>query len=120
MENPKETVITSRAAGEIVVFDIDGKLARSAQPLPALSELVKTQLSTGCHRILLNLERTGFVDSYGVGELISSFISTQNIGGTLKLCRIPDQLDLIFKITGLSKVLPVFPTEKAALEAFPR
>jgi anti-anti-sigma factor len=120
MENPKETIITSRAAGEIVVFDIDGKLARSAQPLPTLSELVKTQLNSGRSRILLNLERAGFVDSYGVGELISSFISTQNIGGTLKICRIPDKLDLIFKITGLTKVLPIFPTEKAALEAFRR
>jgi anti-sigma B factor antagonist len=118
MENPKQLVITSRSAGEIVVFDIDGELSRWASALPTLSELVKSQLSSGKDRIILNLEKTGFVDSFGVGEIITSFISLRNSGGALKLCRIPDKLLLVFKITGLEKVLTICPTEEAALESF--
>jgi anti-anti-sigma factor len=116
----QKTIITSRSAGDIVIFDIGGEFTRWGQALPTLSELVKAKLNEGENRILLNFEKTGFVDSYGVGELTASFISTRNSGGMLKLCRIPDKLDLIFKITGLDKVLSIYPTEEAALEAFSR
>jgi len=113
-------VITSRSSGDIAIFDIEGEFSRWAQTSPTLSELVKAKLTAGRNRILLNFEKTGFVDSYGVGELTACFISTRNSGGMLKLCRIPDRLDLIFRITGLDKVLTICPTEEAALEAFAR
>jgi anti-anti-sigma factor len=116
----QKTIITSRSAGDIVIFDIGGEFTRWGQALPTLSELVRAKLNEGKNRILLNFEKTEFVDSYGVGELIAGFISTRNSGGMLKLCRIPDRLDVIFRITGLDKVLTICPTEEAALEAFAR
>jgi anti-anti-sigma factor len=116
----QKTIITSRSAGHVVIFDIGGEFTRWGQDLPTLSELVKAKLNEGKNRILLNFEKTGFCDSYGVGELIASFISTRNSGEALKLCRIPAKLDLTFKITGLDKVLSIYPTEEAALEAFGR
>ena len=116
----QKTIITSRSAGDVVIFDIGGEFTRWGQALPTLSELVRAKLNEGKNRILLNFEKTGFVDSYGVGELIAGFISTRNSGGMLKLCRIPDRLDVIFRITGLDKVLTICPTEEAALEAFAR
>jgi anti-anti-sigma factor len=108
----------SRSSGDVAVFDIAGEFTRWTQTSPTLSELVKAKVGEGKNRILLNFEKTGFVDSYGIGELIASFISIQNSGGMLKLCRIPDKLDMIFRITGLDKVLAICPTEEAALEAF--
>lgn len=118
MVHEKELIISSRSAEGVVVFDIDGELSRWASALPTLSELVKAQAGAGKDRVLLNLEKTGFVDSFGIGEIVTSFISLQNRGGTLKLCRIPHRLSLLFKITELDKVLPIYPTEEAAIEAF--
>jgi len=120
MDIPKKTVFTSRSAGDVVVFDIEGEFTRLNQALPTLGELVKLKLNAGKDKILLNFERTGFVDSYGVGDLLACFISTQNGGGVFKLCRISVKLALIFKITELDKVLAIYPTEEAALEAFAR
>jgi anti-sigma B factor antagonist len=118
MEHTKKLVISSRSKEGVVVFDVDGELSRWAASLPTLSELVKAQVTMGKGRIILNLQNTGFVDSYGVGEIITSFISTQNSGGALKICRIPEKLLMIFKVTGLVKVLTILPTEEAALKAF--
>src|SRR5512136_3248001 len=91
--------ITWRPSGEVVVFDIKGDMSRLTATAPTLSELVKDQLLVGKNRILLNLEKTGFVDSWGVGELLATYISIRNRGGSLKLCAIPDKLDMLFKIT---------------------
>lgn len=113
-------VITARSAGDVAVFDIAGSLTRLNPVLPTLSELVKSKLNAGANRILIDFGKTGFVDSYGVGELLACFISTQNVGGKFKLCRVPAALALIFKITGLEEVLEVHPTEEAALAAFSR
>lgn len=118
MDNKKKLFISSRSAEGVIVFDIDGELSRWASCLPTLSELVKAQVCSGKDRVLLNFEKTGFVDSFGVGEIITSFISLKNSGGALKLCRIPAKLALLFKITELDKVLPIYPSEEAAIEAF--
>jgi anti-anti-sigma factor len=68
--------------------------------------------------ILFNFEKAGFVDSFGIQEMIASYTSIQNLGGKFKLCRLPDKLILIFEVTGLIKVFDIYPTEDAALENF--
>jgi anti-anti-sigma factor len=59
-----------------------------------------------------------FIDSFGVGEILASYISTQNLGGKLKLCRISKKLLLIFQITMLTKVLDIQEDCECALESF--
>lgn len=118
MNVPSDLSVTSRTAGEVLVFDIRGPFTRITSSPPTLSELVKARVGSAKDRVLLNFEETGFVDSFGVGEIVTSFISLRNGGGALKLCRIPARLDLLFEITGLKKVLPIYPTEREAIEAF--
>ncbi|HSA96402.1 MAG TPA: STAS domain-containing protein [Acidobacteriota bacterium] len=118
MGHSTSPAITARPSGDVIVFDIMGDLSRLTPTVPTLSELVKDQLIVGQSRILLNLERTGFVDSWGVGELLATYISIRNRNGALKLCAIPDRLAALFRITQIDKVLAILPTEKAALEAF--
>ncbi len=120
MDKSTSPAITSRPSGDVIVFDIKGDMSRLAATVPSLSELVKGQLVIGKNRILINLEQTGFVDSWGVGELLATYISIRNRGGALKLCAIPDKLDILFKITQINKVLTILPTEAAAIEAFAR
>jgi anti-anti-sigma factor len=79
---------------------------------------VKEELENGKKHILLNFEKVDFIDSFGVGEILASYISTHNLGGKLKLARISKKLFLIFQVTMLTKVLDIFDEEDLALRSF--
>jgi len=111
-------VIKTREVSSVVVFDIEGEISRQDTPQITLSSLVQDELDRGRRNILLDLSGVGFIDSYGVGEILASYKSIQNLGGRLKLCRISPKLLLIFKITGLDRVLDIREDCSRALESF--
>ena len=113
-------VIKTREMGDIVVFDVEGEIRRSDVMDTTLHQLVKAQLDAGKRNILLNFERVEFIDSFGVGEILASYISIQNQGGKLKLAKISRKLYVIFTVTMLHKVLEIFDTEESALASFPK
>ena len=110
--------INPRFKDEVVIFDIEGEIRRSDITDVTLHQLVKDQLDGGRRNVLLNFERVEFIDSFGVGEILASYISTHNLGGKLKLIRISKKLYLIFQVTMLTKVLEIFEDEEAALKSF--
>jgi anti-sigma B factor antagonist len=110
--------ISSRFQSDVVIFDIQGEIKRSDITDLTLHQLVKEQLDNGRRKIILNFERVEFIDSFGVGEILASYISTHNLGGKLKLVRISKKLYLIFQVTMLTKVLDIFEDEEAALKSF--
>ena len=118
MDGSPKTVFNTRVVGDVVVLDIEGEFSRTTSPVPTLHEIVKSHLEMGKRSILFNFEKVGFVDTFGIQELISSYTSTQNLGGRFKLCRLSDKLNYIFHITRLIKVFDVYSTEEAALESF--
>ena len=110
--------IKKRVKDGVVVFDIEGELKRSDIIDVTLHQLVKDELESGKKYILLNFDKVPFIDSFGVGEILASYISTHNLGGKLKLARISKKLFLIFQVTMLTKVLDIFEDEDAALRSF--
>ncbi len=118
MDGSPKTVFTTRPVGDVVVLDIEGELSVTTSPVPTLHDVVKTHLEMDKRRILFNFEKVGFVDSFGVGQMISSYKSTHDLGGRFKLCRLSDKLNYIFQVTGLIKVFDVYSTEEAALDSF--
>jgi anti-sigma B factor antagonist len=110
--------ITKRVKSDVVIFDVDGEIKRTDITDTTLHDLVKAVLEEGRRFILLNFEKVGFIDSFGVGEILASYISTHNLGGQLKLARISKKLYLIFQVTMLTKVLEIFEDEDAALHSF--
>lgn len=111
-------VITTREQGNIAVFDIEGEIRRTDTVQETLHSLVEGQLNRGRRNILLNLGGVGFIDSFGVGQILASYISTQDLGGRLKLCRVSQKLLLIFQITMLDKVLEIHEDCDKALDSF--
>lgn len=111
-------VITKRVKEDIVIFDVDGEIKRSDITDVTLHDLVKSVLDEGRRFILLNFAKVGFIDSFGVGEILASYISTHNLGGKFKLTRISKKLYLIFQVTMLTKVLDIFEDEDAAMQSF--
>ncbi len=110
--------IQKREQNGIVIFDIEGEIKRSDITDVTLHQLVKEQLESGKKQILLNFQKVDFIDSFGVGEILASYISTHNLGGKLKIARISKKLYLVFQITMLTKVLEIFDEEDRAINSF--
>lgn len=111
-------VINSREKEDVIIFDIEGEIRRSDITDVTLHQLVKDQLEGGKRNILLNFQNVEFIDSFGVGEILASYISTNNLGGKLKIAKISKKLYLVFQVTMLTKVFEIFDEEKAALDSF--
>ncbi|MCJ7588927.1 MAG: STAS domain-containing protein [Candidatus Aminicenantes bacterium] len=112
--------IRKRTQGDVAIIDIEGEIKRSDISDVTLHQIVKDHLEAGLRNILLNLEKVRFIDSFGVGEILASFISTQNLGGKFKMARISKKIFLIFDVTMLTRVLEIFDTEESALQSFPK
>jgi anti-anti-sigma factor len=110
--------INAREQNDVIIFDIEGEIRRSDVSDVTLHQLVKDQLDTGKRNILLNFKDVEFIDSFGVGEILASYISTHNLGGKLKIAKISKKLFLIFQVTMLTKVLEIFDDEDVALESY--
>lgn len=110
--------INTREKTDVVIFDIEGEIRRSDITDVTLHQLVKDRLDEGKRNILLNFQNVDFIDSFGVGEILASYISTHNLGGKLKIAKISKKLYLVFQVTMLTKVLEIFDEEEIALDSF--
>jgi len=110
--------INTREKDDVIIFDIEGEIRRSDISDVTLHQLVKDQLDVGKRHILLNFKDVEFIDSFGVGEILASYISTHNLGGKLKIAKISKKLYLVFQVTMLTKVLEIFDEEDNALDSF--
>ncbi len=110
--------INSREKGDVIIFDIEGEIRRSDISDVTRHQLVKDQLDAGRRNILLNFQNVEFIDSFGVGEILASYISIHNLGGKLKIAKISKKLYLVFQVTMLTKVLEIFDEEEVALDSY--
>ena len=83
-----------------------------------MREIVKDLLGKGQKKILLNLADINYIDSSGVGELVSAFTSVRNQGGELKLLHLTKKVHDVLQTTKLYTVFDVKDKEAAAISAF--
>ncbi len=112
-----ELNISERQAGDVTILDMDGKVTIGEGSV-ALRTTIRRLLSEGKKNILLNLGSVGYIDSSGIGELVSSFTSVSKEGGTLKLLNLTEKIQDLLAITKLLTVFDVFEDEGAALGSF--
>ncbi len=112
--------IKTREMDNIVVFDLKGELRRSDADQVTLHQEVKSELGKAKRNILLDFSGVPFIDSFGVGEILASYISTQNLGGRFKLACVSPRIRVIFKVTKLEDVLEIFDSLDNALRSFGR
>ncbi len=110
--------IKTREKEDIIIFDVSGEIKRSDIVDITLHQQVKDFLDSGKRNILFNFHKVDFIDSFGVGEILASYISTHNLGGRLKIAKISKKLYLVFQVTMLTKVLDIFDDENVALDSF--
>jgi anti-sigma B factor antagonist len=83
-----------------------------------LRETVKDLLAKGQRKILLNLGDVTYIDSSGIGELVSAFTSVRNQGGDLKLLKLTKKVHDLLQITKLYTVFDVKDDEAGAIQSF--
>jgi len=112
-----ELNISERQAGDVTVLDMDGKITIGEGSV-ALRTVVRRLLEEDKKKILLNLARVGYIDSSGIGELVSSYTAINKDGGQLKLLNLTQKLQDLLTITKLLTVFDVYDTEPEALSSF--
>ena len=84
----------------------------------AVRNTVRETLKNGGKKILLNLGDVNYIDSSGIGELVSSFTTVSNQGGSLRLLNLTKKIQELLAITKLLTVFQVYDSEQAALSSF--
>ena len=112
-----ELNISERQAGDVTVLDMNGKITIGEGSV-ALRSAVRRLLEEGKKKILLNLAQVGYIDSSGIGELVSSYTAINKDGGQLKLLNLTQKLQDLLTITKLLTVFDVYETEPEALNSF--
>jgi anti-sigma B factor antagonist len=106
-----------RQVGGIQVLDAAGRVTLG-EGASVLRDHIKGLLGEGKKKILLNLAEVSFVDSSGIGELVSAYTSVSNQGGQLKLLNLTKRIRDLLVITKLISIFEIFDDEAAALASF--
>lgn len=109
--------IKERVVDGVSVLDLSGKIVLGEGD-GQVRERIKDLLSDGQKKILLNLGDVTYVDSAGLGALISSYTTTKREGGQLKLVNLTKRIQDLLAITKLITVFDTYDTEQEAIESY--
>lgn len=112
-----DITISERQAGDVTILDLDGKVTIGEGSV-ALRNAIRRLLGDGKNKILMNLAGVGYIDSSGIGELVSSFTAVNKEGGTLKLLNLTQKIQDLLAITKLLTVFDVYDDEATALSSY--
>ncbi len=102
---------TERADGSCVIT-VAGEV--DVYTSPTLKREIARVMDDGCENVIVDLEKIGFIDSSGLGVLVSALRAMKEQGGTMRLVCSADSILKIFRITGLDKVFPLFASVEEA------
>jgi len=108
---------STRQVDGVTIVDLSGRITLGEGSV-VLRDTVKDLLGKGQKKILLNLGDVSYIDSSGIGELVSAFTSVRNQGGELKLLHLTKKVHDLLQITKLYTVFDVKDDEAGAISAF--
>ena len=109
----------TRQVDDIAIVDITGRIVLG-EASATLRNLVADLLKSGHRKILFNLANVSYIDSSGLGQLVSAFISVRKQDGELKLFHLNNKVHDILQITKLYTVFDIGDDEAAAVKSFAR
>jgi anti-sigma B factor antagonist len=109
--------VTTRQVGDVSVVDVVGRITLG-EGASALRETIRGLVAKEQKKILLNLGEVSYIDSSGIGELVSGFTTVANNGGTLKLLGLTKRVQDLLQITKLYTVFDIYDKEASAVGSF--
>ena len=111
--------IATRQIDGVTIVDISGQIVFGDES-SALRALVCDLLGEGHRKILLNLADVDYIDSSGLGHLVSAVASVRKMKGDLKLLKLTNKVHDVLQITNLHTIIDIMDDEAVAVKSFGR
>jgi anti-sigma B factor antagonist len=108
---------TNRQVDGVAVVDMSGRITLGEGSV-VLRDTIRDLVGKGQKKILLNLGDVTYIDSSGIGELVSAFTAVRREGGELKLLNLTKKVHDLLQITKLYTVFDIKDDEATAIKAF--
>jgi anti-sigma B factor antagonist len=108
---------STRQVDGITIVDLSGRITLGEGSV-VLRDTVRDLLSKGQKKILLNLGDVNYIDSSGIGELVSAYTAVRSKSGELKLLHLTKKVHDLLQITKLFTVFEVYSDEGTAIRSF--
>lgn len=102
--------------GEVVIVEIEGQLIVSNRQ--ELKQRVIDEAEAGARKVVIDFERTGYIDSAGLGVLVSLAKRLRELGGDIRLANLNDDLQTLFELTKLDTLFQIAESRERAVETF--
>jgi anti-sigma B factor antagonist len=106
----------TKGRGGVTVVQVDGQLIVGNRH--ELKDLIQAALDSGERKLLVDFSRTGYIDSSGLGALVSVSKRIREAGGELRLAGLNDDLRSLFELTKLDTLFTISETPEQALAGF--
>jgi anti-sigma B factor antagonist len=109
--------LTTRQVGDVTVIDAVGRITLGGGA-SNFRDTIRGLVASGQKKLLLNLAEVSYIDSSGIGEMVSGFTTVTNQGGVVKLLSLNKRVKDLLQITKLYTVFEVFDDEAHAVRSF--
>ena len=109
--------VKTRKADGVLIVDMSGRLT-IGEPVLLLRETIRAHVSDGIPRVVLNLGDVSYIDSSGLGELVSAYTTIRNKQGDVKLLNLTSKAKDLLQMTKLLTVFDTYEDEAKAIAAF--
>ncbi|MGA3068617.1 MAG: STAS domain-containing protein [Terracidiphilus sp.] len=109
--------IASREVGGVAVLDLSGRITLGEGSVQ-IRDAIRDLLGKGQKSILLDLGEVNYIDSSGLGELVSAYTSARNQGAGLKLLKLTKKVHDLLQLTKLYTVFDIYDDEAVAIASF--
>lgn len=108
--------IAKRESGDIVILDIQGEI--DLYNAPEIKDAINNLIEKQSCRVIVNLEKVSYIDSSGIGALISSLANLKKNAGGMKILKVSGSVRKVFELTKLTSFFDIFDDESEALASF--
>ena len=108
--------ISQREKDAITILDIQGEI--DLYNAPEIKDIIQKLIEAQKYNVIINLEKVSYIDSLGIGALISSLSNLKKYQGGLKIINVFASVKKVFELTKLTSFFDIFDTEEDAIKAF--
>lgn len=109
--------IAERRNNDIIILDLDGKI-KLGEGCAELHKALRLLIEKGEKKVLLNLEKVSYIDSSGLGELVSGYAAFKRNDAEMKILNLSQSVHQLMVLTKLLTVFQIYDNETTAVENF--
>ncbi len=108
--------VITRVIENVNILDIDGEI--DLYNAPTLKDIIRKNIEEQKYNIIINLDKVSYIDSSGIGALISSLSNLKKYQGGLKIINVTGSVKKVFELTKLTSFFEIYDSEAEALKTF--